>query len=220
MKIFKYVCSSMIVFALLLCTFSFTVNASENSVYIDNEYLNYVVEEEDNEKNVYVYNSSGEVKSHLIFKDDIVLEEDKEGNFNIVAYIEKFEPQQIQTRAIEPTWGGMLSERVRVTFPNPESSAASVITGIIIGALSPGAGIAYTVAAGIAEYVMAYNQRYIDQTSYYRAAAGCPQYRWYDRYEYRNQNGSLFKTVPLNKKSFIGVTHSPQNPPACSLYGF
>lgn len=221
MKIFKYIFSCLMCVPLFLCTFGNNVYTLENGTYVNDEYFTYDVKEENEEKNVYIYDSYGKLDSHLIFRDNKVFEENEKEELVVVAYIEKYELQEeIHTRAVEPTWGGMLSERVRVTFPNPESSAASAITGIIIGAFFPGAGVAYSVAAAMAEYVMSYNQRYIDQTCYYRAAAGCPQYRWYDRYEYRNVNGALFKTVPINRKSFIGVTHSPQNPPACSLYGF
>lgn len=223
MKIFKYICSSIIGVALLLCTctFNFTIYAAENGVYINNEYLTYDIEKENNEKHIYAYDKYGNIDCHLIFRDNIVFEEDKEGNLKIVAYLEKNEPQEgIKTRAVEPNWGSMLSVRTRVTFPNPESSAASVITGIIIGAFFPGASVGYSIAAGIAEYVMSYNQNYIDQTCYYREAAGCPQYRWYNKYEYRNKSGALFRTVSINRKSFIGVSQSPENPPACRMYGF
>lgn len=223
MKILRSIYLGIIAFSLVLCssTFNFTVCAEENGVYINDEYLTYDVEEENNEKHIYAYNRYGKIESHLIFKDNIVFEEDEMGNLNIVAYIENNDSQEvIQTTAVEPNWGGMIAARTRVNFPNPESSAATVITGIIIGSFFPGASAAYSIAVGIAEYVMSHNQHYIDQTCYYREAAGCPQYRWYDRYEYRNKNGALFRTVPLNRKSFIGVSQSPENPPACRMYGF
>lgn len=222
MKIIKYLFSSIIGFSLLLCTciFNFTVYASENEVDINDEYLTYDVKEENGEKHVYAYNRYGDIECHLFFKDNIVFEEDK-GNLKIIAYIEENDPQEgIATRAVEPSWGIMLSTRTRVTFPNPESSAASAITAVIIGAWFPGASLAYSIASAIADYVMSYKQNYVDQTCYYREAAGCPQYRWYSKYEYRNKNGAVFKTVSINRKSFIGVTQSPENPPACRMYGF
>lgn len=38
--------------------------------------------------------------------------------------------------------------------------------------------------------------------------------------EYLTYKTEEFRTVSLNRKSFIGVANSPQNPPACRMYGF
>lgn len=222
MKLFKYIFSGIIGFSLILCTWisDFTVYAAENEVCIDNDYLTYEIKQDNSEKHVYAYDQNGNIECHLIFENNIVYEEN-DGNLKIIAYIEEYKTQEkMETYAIEPNWGNMLSVRTRVTFPNPESTVASAITGIIIGAWFPGASLAYSTASTITEYIMNYKQNYIDQTCFYREASGCPQYRWYNKYEYRNQSGVLFKTVSINRKSFIGVTHSPENPPACRMYGF
>lgn len=222
MKKIRMICSIIFIFVFMICSSNISIKALENQVLVDGEYLTYKTEEKNDERHIYALNTDGTTVTHLIFKDDVVFEENSTGDLSVIAYIENDEPQEneVQTRAVEPNWGGMISERKRVSFPNPESSTAVAITGIIVGAVFPGASIPYAIAAAIAEYIMNYNQRYVDLTCYYRAAAGCPQYRWYDRYEYRNQSGAVFRTVSLNRKSFIGVANSPQNPPACRMYGF
>lgn len=224
MKQIRLVVLSCLSFLLAICTFCLPLSALENGVYIDGEYIRYDVEENNNEtKDVFAYDSIGNEVLHLIFIDEKVFEEKENGELHVVAYIEDLESSKynsIQPKAIQPNWGGMISERKRVIFPNDESNLLLIVPGILIGAVFPGAAIPYAIASGIAQYVASKSPRYIDMTCYYRVAAGCPQYRWYDRYEYRNQSGALFKTVSLNRKSFIGVPNSPQNPPACRSYGF
>lgn len=211
-------------FLLTMGTFCLPISALENGVYIDGEYIRYDVEENNDEtRDVYAYDDVGNEVLHLIFVDNKVFEEKENGELSVVAYIEDTELSKqngIQPKAIQPNWGGMISERRRVTFPNDESNLLLVVPGVLIGVVFPGASIPTAIITGIAEYVANKSPRYVDMTCYYRVAAGGPQYRWYDRYEFRNQSGALFKTVPLNRKSFIGVPNSPQNPPACRSYGF
>lgn len=204
-----------------------TVNAEEFEtigMYIDGEYYEYLISKSDEVRNIYIKDASGNLISYLTFEDDAVYEKRPDSpdkvKIAIIETTEEVESPQYQTRAIEPNWGPLLTKRTKVTYPNPESTLLTSIVGILVATALPGSGITSSLIVAVAQYIMDHNIQYVDQTAYYHEAIGCPQYRWYKKYEYRDPSGKLFKTVTLNKKSFIGVTHSPQNPPACTMYGF
>ena len=120
----------------------------------------------------------------------------------------------------EPNWGPLLSVSSRVGSANGFGNTGTAIAAVLCAALPPGVGITYTVLIALGNEIAASNSSYTTVTTYFREAAGCPQYRWYRRIDYFNSNGAKIGTTNLNSKSFIGVPKSPENPPACRAYGF
>ncbi len=210
-----------ICFVLIVCNLILPVSSLEHQLYVDDQLLTYDVEELNNETHVYTYDGSHNEIAHVVIRDNVAYKL-VNGQYNILAYIDESDPvnEKKQTRAAIPNWGGLKSQRRRISFPNNTSDALIEVTAVLIGVVFPGAPLAYGVAQSIATFIITHNHHFSDMTCYYREASGCPQYRWYDRYEYRTERGALIKTVSLNRKSFIGVRNSPQNPPACRSYGF
>lgn len=210
----------------LTTTLSFPiVNAEEcdtMGVYIEDDYYEFLITKGTDDRQVYVKDNNGNFVYGISVEDDVIYEINvNTGAKEKISSIENFEEESmdsVQTLAVEPNWGPLISQRKRVTIPG--NSTAVSITALLASACFPGASIPIGVLSIIAEYLVDNDTRYIDETIYFNEAIGCPQYRWFKKQEYRNPSGKIIRTVSLNKKSFLGVTHSPQNPPACSLYGF
>lgn len=120
----------------------------------------------------------------------------------------------------EPSWGPMLSTSATVGGANGFGNTGMTIAGLLCAAMPPGVGLTVGALTWLGNEIAASNSSYTRVVTYYREASGCPQYRWYDRVEYYNSSGSRIATTSVNRKSFIGVKNSPDNPPACRAYGF
>lgn len=222
-----------IIFSLIMvCSFysynnKISANSTNNnseivSLKLNNETYNYEIINNGDDVNVIIKDANENIISTLFVINNVVYEME-EGKLSIIAYINDM-PVEVAydiSPYIEANWGSLLSNRTRVTIPNSESVAVSSIAGILISAITPKfVSITVSVVIAVAEYYNSKNPRYIDQTLYYHEAIGCPQYRWLKKYEARNPNGTVIKSSALSSKEFHGITHSPQNPPACTVYGF
>lgn len=216
-KIYK---TLAIILAVFFC-FSpiYPIAARDNEVLVDGQYIHIEKQEViDSDNSVIVaLNRDGKVVEELSVEGNYVYRIVNEKKV-LILYFEWQEP--ISTFAIEPTWGPLISQTVKVTFPNPESSSLTALVAFIASGVFPYLAVPISAAQLIGEYIFAYRPNYVNTTVYFNEALGCPKYRWYRRQVYRSSSGAIIHDYTLNQKTFIGVRNSPENPPACREYGF
>lgn len=179
------------------------------------------------------YNEDGSLRGFRFYNSSHQLIEEyevEEGKvYQVTAlgkiYIGWFEPSESVTESVdlyytEPNWGPLLSVSTRVGAANGFGNTGTAIAALLCAALPAGVGITATALVWLGNEIAASNSSYTTVTTYFREAAGCPQYRWYNRVDYFNSSGAKIASTNLNSKSFIGVRNSPENPPACREYGF
>ncbi|WP_317300601.1 hypothetical protein, partial [Allobaculum stercoricanis] len=159
---------------------SIRVNAANvNQVVIDGELITFDIQVIDADcVEVKAYDESDKCINHIRKEKGMVFDMLSQKN-EVIATISEEETTVvggIKTHAVEPNWGPLLSNTVRITYPNPESTALATLTSIIAAVAFPGFGTSIGVATMIAQYIMDKNPQYINYTVYYNEAAGCPQY--------------------------------------------
>lgn len=191
------------------------------SMVVDGENLNYeIIRKSEDDMEIMIYDENDLMISHIVLENNVFFNVVK-GKKEIIAYQEIIDDktENVNLMSTEPVWGALTSQTKRLTYTAAQRSNIESIIGLIISVSFPGASISYTVAYMVAENVLATNCNYTDIICYFNVANGCPDYRWYKKYEYKNA-GVLVKSYNMSIKSFIGVRNSPANPPMCRLYGF
>lgn len=190
-------------------------------VLVDGQYYSFQVEETGDSPIVIQYDVFKKQVARYFTTDNRVYRE-TDSKKTIVAHIVKVEEKELldSTDAIEPTWGPLISQVRTLVYPEWQKITADALLSILIGQYFPGLSVATTIVSAATSAAMLHKPVYIDMVAYFNEAAGCPQYRWYKKYEYRGEGRTVLASQNVSQKSFIGVRNSPENPPACRAYGF